>query len=327
MVAGGGGGARSLPAAREATSRPTSRSSAAATRGCGPRGSPSSSTPAPRWCCSSATSAAAARAGATAASSTRCGSACRRCGRGSGTAQALALARASTRSVGGRWRLLRASRTWTLGFAPVDTCRCPPPSSTTTPAGVVAACRELGEPDACGPLDALRWSRALPLAALSRRRLYPGAATVQPARLAARAARPPRPAPACGCSSAPPVRRADGCPAGVELDTGGGTVRAGAAVLAAGPWLAGMRPLRRRLTLTSSHMVITEPVPDLLEEIGWTGGECITDSRAMVHYFRTTPRRPDRLRLGRGARRSGGPPRRSRRHRPRRGRARSASTC
>jgi glycine/D-amino acid oxidase-like deaminating enzyme len=36
-------------------------------------------------------------------------------------------------------------------------------------------------------------------------------------------------------------------------------------------------------------MVITEPVPDVLEEIGWTGGECITDSRAMLHYFRTTP--------------------------------------
>jgi hypothetical protein len=34
--------------------------------------------------------------------------------------------------------------------------------------------------------------------------------------------------------------------------------------------------------------VITEPVPDLLEELGWTGGECITDSRAMIHYFRTT---------------------------------------
>jgi glycine/D-amino acid oxidase-like deaminating enzyme len=36
-------------------------------------------------------------------------------------------------------------------------------------------------------------------------------------------------------------------------------------------------------------MLITEPVPDLLEEIGWTRGECITDSRAMIHYFRTTP--------------------------------------
>ena len=48
-------------------------------------------------------------------------------------------------------------------------------------------------------------------------------------------------------------------------------------------------PFRGRLTVTSSHIAITEPVPDLLEEIGWTGGECITDGRAMVHYLRTTP--------------------------------------
>jgi glycine/D-amino acid oxidase-like deaminating enzyme len=60
-------------------------------------------------------------------------------------------------------------------------------------------------------------------------------------------------------------------------------------VLATGPALAGYRPLRRRLTVTSSHMVVTEPVPDLLAELGWTGGECITDSRALIHYFRTTP--------------------------------------
>ena len=30
-------------------------------------------------------------------------------------------------------------------------------------------------------------------------------------------------------------------------------------------------------------------MPELLEEIGWTGGECITDSRALIDYFRTTP--------------------------------------
>ena len=64
---------------------------------------------------------------------------------------------------------------------------------------------------------------------------------------------------------------------------------AGAVVLACGGALAGFRGMRHRLTLTSSHMVITEPVPDVLDEIGWTGGECVTDSRAMIHYFRTTP--------------------------------------
>ncbi len=53
---------------------------------------------------------------------------------------------------------------------------------------------------------------------------------------------------------------------------------------------AGRRgPLRDRLTVTSSHIVLTEPVPDVLEEVGWTGDECITDCRTMLHYFRTTP--------------------------------------
>ena len=36
-------------------------------------------------------------------------------------------------------------------------------------------------------------------------------------------------------------------------------------------------------------MLVTEPVPDVLEELGWTGGECISTARAYLHYFRTTP--------------------------------------
>jgi glycine/D-amino acid oxidase-like deaminating enzyme len=60
-------------------------------------------------------------------------------------------------------------------------------------------------------------------------------------------------------------------------------------VLALGGAVAGFAPLRNRLAVTSTHMVITEPVPDLLEEIGWTGGECISTARIHVHYFRTTP--------------------------------------
>ena len=74
-------------------------------------------------------------------------------------------------------------------------------------------------------------------------------------------------------------------------------------------------------------MVITEPVPDVLEEIGWTGGECITDSRAMIHYFRTTP--DGRIAFGWGGGRvvRRRPHRRPRRGRPRRRRARSSATC
>ena len=67
-------------------------------------------------------------------------------------------------------------------------------------------------------------------------------------------------------------------------------VRAGAAIVAIGGAAKSPRgPLRNALTVTSSHIVLTEPVPELLEQIGWTGGECITDARALVDYFRTTP--------------------------------------
>jgi glycine/D-amino acid oxidase-like deaminating enzyme len=59
-------------------------------------------------------------------------------------------------------------------------------------------------------------------------------------------------------------------------------------VLAVGPAARSVGPLRSRLSVTSSHIVLTEPVPDVLDELGWTGGECITDGRTLLHYFRTT---------------------------------------
>jgi glycine/D-amino acid oxidase-like deaminating enzyme len=89
--------------------------------------------------------------------------------------------------------------------------------------------------------------------------------------------------------SSPVTSLRDG-PAGVEARTAAAAVRARTAVLAVGGAAKAPRgPLRNALTVTSSHIVLTQPVPDLLEEIGWTGGECITDSRALIDYFRTTP--------------------------------------
>jgi glycine/D-amino acid oxidase-like deaminating enzyme len=78
-------------------------------------------------------------------------------------------------------------------------------------------------------------------------------------------------------------------PGGVVAETAAARVRAPAAVLALNAATRGVRPLRSRLSVTSSHIVLTEPVPDVLESVGWTGGESITDGRLFVHYFRTTP--------------------------------------
>ena len=73
-----------------------------------------------------------------------------------------------------------------------------------------------------------------------------------------------------------------------SLGTPGGAVRADEIVLALNAWATGW-PLGRRQTTFGSAVVLTEPVPELLEEIGWTGGEAVTDGRMFLHYFRTTP--------------------------------------
>jgi glycine/D-amino acid oxidase-like deaminating enzyme len=76
---------------------------------------------------------------------------------------------------------------------------------------------------------------------------------------------------------------------GSVAETASGRVRAGAAVVAMGAAARAIPSLHTSLTVTSSHIVLTEPVPDVIEEVGWTGGECITDGRTLLHYFRTTP--------------------------------------
>ncbi len=70
-------------------------------------------------------------------------------------------------------------------------------------------------------------------------------------------------------------------------------------VLATNAWSAGIQELRRAIIVLSSDMVATAPIPDRLHAIGWTGGECITDSRLMVHYYQTT--HDARIAIGRGS--------------------------
>jgi glycine/D-amino acid oxidase-like deaminating enzyme len=82
-----------------------------------------------------------------------------------------------------------------------------------------------------------------------------------------------------------------------------GHVRAGAAVLAVNSATAGFPGFRLAHAVASSHMVLTEPVPEVLEELGWTGGEPIADGRTLLHYLRTT--RDGRIAFGWGGGRMG----------------------
>jgi glycine/D-amino acid oxidase-like deaminating enzyme len=75
---------------------------------------------------------------------------------------------------------------------------------------------------------------------------------------------------------------------GAIANTSSGRVRAGAALVAINAATGSLEPLRHKLTVASSHIVLTEPVPDVIEALGWTGGEAISDGRALLHYTRTT---------------------------------------
>jgi glycine/D-amino acid oxidase-like deaminating enzyme len=111
----------------------------------------------------------------------------------------------------------------------------------------------------------------------------PDAATVQPARLV-RALR--RAALGAGVTLHERSRVTSVRPG--EVATARGRVRAGEIVVVANAWMSGWRPASRALTPFGSYVVLTEPVPELLAEIGWTGGEAIADGRMFLHYFRTT---------------------------------------
>jgi glycine/D-amino acid oxidase-like deaminating enzyme len=85
-------------------------------------------------------------------------------------------------------------------------------------------------------------------------------------------------------------------PEGIAVDTPGGRVRARTAVFAINAATGTLAPLRNRLTVSSSHIVCTEPVADVLDALGWRDGESISDGRALLHYMRTT--RDDRIVFG-----------------------------
>jgi putative aminophosphonate oxidoreductase len=77
-----------------------------------------------------------------------------------------------------------------------------------------------------------------------------------------------------------------------------GRVTADRVVLATGAWAGQLRELRRAFVIVSSDIVISDPVPAALQRSGWRDATSISDSRLMVHYYRTTL--DGRIALGKG---------------------------
>jgi glycine/D-amino acid oxidase-like deaminating enzyme len=81
----------------------------------------------------------------------------------------------------------------------------------------------------------------------------------------------------------------------LTVTTPAGSVRAQRIVLAINAWATEIRELRRSVVTVASDIVITDPVADRL---GLEDGASISDSRLMVHYYRTTA--DGRLAFGKG---------------------------
>jgi glycine/D-amino acid oxidase-like deaminating enzyme len=148
----------------------------------------------------------------------------------------------------------------------------------------VAAAVAAGVPEEAVPLGADGVAERVRSPVFRRGVFFRDGATVQPARLV-RALRRRVLAAGVELHEHSPATRLRGG----EVTTPRGRVRAPEVVVAINAAATGWRPVSRHVTNFGSYVVLTEPVPELLEEIGWTGGEAIVDGRMFLHYFRTTP--------------------------------------
>jgi glycine/D-amino acid oxidase-like deaminating enzyme len=139
-----------------------------------------------------------------------------------------------------------------------------------------------GAPEHAIPLTREELAERIRSPVFRRGVLFPDGATVQPVRLVRALRRAVLDAGVQLYEHSPAALRADG------VATPSGRVQAPEVVLAVNAAATGWRPVARRVTNFGSYVVLTEPVPELVEEIGWTGGEAVLDARMFLHYFRTT---------------------------------------
>ncbi len=173
------------------------------------------------------------------------------------------------------------TRTWTPGSTSPDTSAFPPPPRSTRWGRARWRPPPPSQHPTRGGVDAAGPAR-LPLPALPAPRAHP------------RLRQPPPPRLAMGLRRRLIERGAQERESSQSGPAGRGgrwTAEAGQAAPGGGRGACpGPRRAGSELARACRHLhprVLTEPVPDVLEEIGWTGGECVTDGHTLVH-FRTT---------------------------------------
>jgi len=145
----------------------------------------------------------------------------------------------------------------------------------------VAVAAAVGAPEQAVPIE--RGGLSVDSPAFRGAVFYRDAATVQPARLV-RALRRAAVSAGVEIHERTPVLEINGSV--VRCDRA--SVRADEIVVATNASSAVRWPAARRVAVFRSAIVLTEPVPDLHERIGWSGGEAIADARTYLSYFRLT---------------------------------------
>jgi glycine/D-amino acid oxidase-like deaminating enzyme len=85
----------------------------------------------------------------------------------------------------------------------------------------------------------------------------------------------------------------------VRIQTPGGELTAPKVLIATNAWASSIPELRRRMYVVDSQVVVTEPIPDRLDALGWKAGEAICDAQTQVLYYQRTV--DGRIVFGRGS--------------------------
>jgi glycine/D-amino acid oxidase-like deaminating enzyme len=85
----------------------------------------------------------------------------------------------------------------------------------------------------------------------------------------------------------------------VRVQTPGGELSAPKVLIATNAWASSIPELRRKMYVVDSQVVVTEPIPDRLDALGWKAGEAICDAQNQVLYYQRTV--DGRVVFGRGS--------------------------
>lgn len=162
---------------------------------------------------------------------------------------------------------------------------------------IVSEARRLGVPDTAQALSAQEVAAFCRSPVFRGGIFFPEGANVQPALLARALRTAAIEAGVLLFENTPMIGLDRGAPNRVRTLTG--EVVARDVVLATNVGLAADPLIRAHVSVFSSYALMTEPAPERLDEIGWTGNQGMADLRMFIHYFLRTP--DGRILMGSGS--------------------------